>query len=430
MHQPASRLRFGKLPHCIEKMPTWGPAKTRKLDSRPMDQGRIMDDALKMTSFTDSLLKALAENVVPETLQFFLTLLIFGLFLVVMIVLVGGLLSQQQAHARSSRRMKGQLWARSLNDEWHERKRSLESLFLSKREWKDREKADRDEEKRRTQDGLSAIPRVWVLEFEGDLEATAVERLRHEVTAILEVASRDRDQIVLRLNSPGGTVTGYGHAAAQLERFRSAGLRLTASIDEVAASGGYMMASVADRIVAAPFAIVGSIGVIAELPNLNRLLKRADVDWYQFTAGEAKRPISMFGEVKPEGLAIFRAQIESTHRLFQDHVRRYRPQLDIARVSTGEIWHARQAQELGLIDEVKTSDELIMDLRRGGPSAVGAEVFAVEWRPHLTWKDRFGPMLSQTLAGPLRTAFERLLRSSMQTRDLAAPALLKGPEKF
>lgn len=379
-----------------------------------------------MSSFTDSLLKALAENVLPETLQFLLTLLILGLFLLAMIVVVTGFFAQQQAQARGFRRMKGQLWARSLNDEWHERKRSLESMFLSKREWKEREKADREDDKRRDQDGLTAASRVWVLEFEGDLEATAVEKLRHEITAILEVASADRDQIVLRLNSPGGTVTGYGHAAAQLERVRRAGLRLTAAVDEIAASGGYMMASVADRIVAAPFAILGSIGVIAELPNLNRLLKRADVDWYQFTAGEAKRPISVFGEVKPEGIAIFRAQIESTHQLFQEHVRRYRPQLDLARVSTGEIWHARQAQELGLIDEIKTSDELIMDLRRGGPSVPGAEVFALEWRPHQSWKERIGPLLSQTVG----RGVIRLLRMALQRTDVATPALLKGPEKF
>ncbi|HRK08456.1 MAG TPA: protease SohB [Pseudobdellovibrionaceae bacterium] len=375
-----------------------------------------------MSSFTDTLLKSLAETVVPETLQFLLTLLILGVFLLGMIVVVSGFFAQQQAQARSFRRMKGQLWARSLNDEWHERKRSLESLFLSKREWKEREKADRDEEKRRDQDGLAARSRVWVLEFEGDLEATAVEKLRHEITAVLEVATADRDQIVLRLNSPGGTVTGYGHAAAQLERVRRAGLRLTATVDEIAASGGYMMASVADRIVAAPFAILGSIGVIAELPNLNRLLKRADVDWYQFTAGEAKRPLSVFGEVKPEGIAIFRAQIESTHKLFQDHVRRYRPQLDLAKVATGEIWHARQAQELGLIDEIKTSDELLTELRRGGPSLPGAEVFALEWRPHLSWKERFGPMLSRGLI--------RLLRSAWQRGMLSQPALLKAPEKF
>jgi serine protease SohB len=375
-----------------------------------------------MSSFTDSLLKSLAETVVPETLQFLLTLIILGMFLLGMIVVVSGFFAQQQAQARSFRRMKGQLWARSLNDEWHERKRSLESLFLSKSEWKEREKADRDEEKRRDQDGLAARARVWVLEFEGDLEATAVEKLRHEITAVLEVATADRDQVVLRLNSPGGTVTGYGHAAAQLERVRRAGLRLTATVDEIAASGGYMMASVADRIVAAPFAILGSIGVIAELPNLNRLLKRADVDWYQFTAGEAKRPLSVFGEVKPEGIAIFRAQIESTHKLFQDHVRRYRPQLDVAKVATGEIWHARQAQELGLIDEIKTSDELLTELRRGGPSLPGAEVFALEWRPHMSWKERFGPMLSRGLI--------RILRSAWQRGMLSQPALLKAPEKF
>lgn len=387
-----------------------------------MDQGRRIDESRVMSSFTDTLLKSLAETVVPETLQFLLTLLILGVFILGMIVVVSGFFAQQQAQARSFRRMKGQLWARSLNDEWHERKRSLESMFLSKREWKEREKADREEEKRRDQDGLTARARVWVLEFEGDLEATAVEKLRHEITAVLEVATADRDQIVLRLNSPGGTVTGYGHAAAQLERVRRAGLRLTATVDEIAASGGYMMASVADRIVAAPFAILGSIGVIAELPNLNRLLKRADVDWYQFTAGEAKRPLSVFGEVKPEGIAIFRAQIESTHKLFQEHVRRYRPQLDLAKVATGEIWHARQAQELGLIDEIKTSDELLTELRRGGPSLPGAEVFALEWRPRLSWKERFGPMLSRGLV--------RLLRSAWQRGMLSQPALLKAPEKF
>ncbi|MGK3627588.1 protease SohB, partial [Acinetobacter sp. A11] len=147
--------------------------------------------------------------------------------------------------------------------------------------------------------------KIFVLDFKGDIQASAVENLREEITLILATAKAGRDRIVVRLESPGGMVHGYGLAAAQLVRLRDAGFHLTICVDKVAASGGYMMACIANEIIAAPFAIVGSIGVVAQVPNFNRLLKEHNVDFELYTAGQYKRTVTMFGENTPEGKAKF-----------------------------------------------------------------------------------------------------------------------------
>jgi len=202
-------------------------------------------------------------------------------------------------------------------------------------------------------------PNVFVLEFKGDLFATAVKNLREEVTAVTAVAGKD-DEVVVRLDSPGGAVPHYGLAAAQLVRLREKGLRVTACIDRIAASGGYMMACVANEIVAAPFAIIGSIGVVAQIPNLHRLLKKHDVDFQEMTAGEFKRTISVFGEITEKGRRKLQEELEDTHALFKEFVKAHRPKLDIDRLATGEHWLARRGLELGLVDQVRTSDEYLV----------------------------------------------------------------------
>ncbi len=198
--------------------------------------------------------------------------------------------------------------------------------------------------------------RVYVLAFKGDMRASAVKRLAHEIDAVLMVARSGTDEVALRLESPGGTVTGYGLAAAEILRLREQKVTVTALVDQVAASGGYMMAVAADRIVAAPFAIVGSIGVVAPVPNLHKLLKKNDVDFEEMTAGEYKRSVSILGEITPAGREHFREKLVDMHDAFKSHVARCRPALDIARVANGDTWLGTDALPLGLVDEIMTGE--------------------------------------------------------------------------
>ncbi|MWN04802.1 protease SohB [Gilliamella sp. Pas-s95] len=202
-------------------------------------------------------------------------------------------------------------------------------------------------------------PKLFVLSFNGSMDAHEVEELRQEITAVLAVI-KPEDKVVVKLESPGGVVHGYGLAASQLLRFRQRDIPFTAVVDKVAASGGYMMACTASKIVAAPFAIVGSIGVVAQIPNFNRLLKKHDVDIELQTAGEYKRTLTMFGENTDEGREKFKQELEETHLLFKDFVKEYRPNIDIEQVATGEHWFATQAKDKGLVDEISTSDDFIL----------------------------------------------------------------------
>ena len=202
--------------------------------------------------------------------------------------------------------------------------------------------------------------RIYVLNFHGDIRASAVSSLREEITAILMVATKN-DEVFVRLESSGGVVHGYGLAASQLMRLRDENISLTVSVDKVAASGGYMMACVGNRIIAAPFSIIGSIGVIAQIPNFHKVLKKHDVDFDQFTAGEFKRTVTMFGENTEEAKAKFREEIEDIHMLFKDFIVQHRPDVDIVKVSTGESWPGTRALERKLVDELKTSDDYLLE---------------------------------------------------------------------
>ena len=204
--------------------------------------------------------------------------------------------------------------------------------------------------------------KYFVLDFKGDVHATAVETLREEITLLLSVANVKQDKVIVRLESAGGLVHGYGLAAAQLLRLRDAGFDVTICIDKVAASGGYMMACVANKIISAPFAVVGSIGVVAQIPNFNRLLKEHHVDFELFTAGEYKRTVTMFGENTEEGKEKFEQELQQTHELFKLFVEKYRPQLNIAQVATGEHWYGQDALQLNLVDELATSDSYLFNL--------------------------------------------------------------------
>lgn len=214
--------------------------------------------------------------------------------------------------------------------------------------------------------------RIYVINFHGDIRASGVASLREEITAILTVADKN-DEVFVRLESSGGVVHGYGLAASQLMRIREKDIPLTVSVDKVAASGGYMMACVANRIFAAPFAIIGSIGVIAQIPNFNRVLKKHDIEYDQFTAGEFKRTVTMFGENTDEAKAKFKEEIEDIHVLFKDFIVQNRPDVDIASVSTGESWPGTRALERKLIDDLKTSDDYLLE------SSNEADIFEIKY---------------------------------------------------
>ena len=207
---------------------------------------------------------------------------------------------------------------------------------------------------------LQAKPKLFVLNFKGDVHAGGVKYFREEITAVLMVAQAD-DEVVVKLDSPGGSVIDYGLAAAQMVRIRDAGLQLTVCVDRVAASGGYMMACVAHRICAAPFAFIGSIGVVSHMPNFNNLLKNLGVDVIELTAGKLKRPLSPIGEVTPQGKEHVCSQISAIHTQFKSMVAQYRPDLDIEAVATGDYWTAARAQELGMVDALLTSDNYVTD---------------------------------------------------------------------
>lgn len=270
--------------------------------------------------------------------------------------------------ARLTRRDEGrarEIEVRSLNERYDRVRDTLDAKILDRKEWRSLAKARKREAKAaaKSRAAAPAGKRVYVLGFKGDPMASTVKQLAREIDAVLTVARPETDEVVLRLHSPGGTVTGYGLAAAEIARLRHVRIKVTASVDQVAASGGYMMACAADQIVAAPFALVGSIGVVAQVPNIHRLLKKNDIDFEELTAGEFKRSVSMLGEITPAGRAHFLGKIEDTHVAFKSFVAERRPSADIDRIANGDVWLASEALGLGLVDALSTGDDLLFRLK-------------------------------------------------------------------
>ncbi|EKS1845117.1 protease SohB [Cronobacter muytjensii] len=296
----------------------------------------------------------------------------YGLFLakivtvVVAIAIVIALIANLTQRKKAQR---GELRVTRLGEEYKEMKEEVGAALLDPhqhKQWhKNQKKKNKQEAKaakaraKRGEAVPASKPTLYVLDFKGSIDAHEVSALREEVTAVLAVA-KPEDEVLLRLESPGGVVHGYGLAASQLQRLRERQIPLTVAVDKVAASGGYMMACVANKIVAAPFAIIGSIGVVAQIPNFNRLLKRNDIDIELHTAGQYKRTLTLLGENTEEGREKFREDLNETHQLFKGFVHSMRPSLDIDAVATGEHWYGVQAQEKGLVDEISTSDDLII----------------------------------------------------------------------
>lgn len=300
----------------------------------------------------------------------------YGLFLakIITIVVAVAAIAAIIVNVAQRKRQRGELRVTNLSEQYQEMKDDLAMALLDGHQqklWHKAQKKKRKQEakaaKVRAKQGETRDtdkPRVWVLDFKGSMDAHEVNALREEVTAVLAVV-KPQDQVVLRLESPGGVVHGYGLAASQLQRLRDKNIPLTIAVDKVAASGGYMMACVADRIVSAPFAIIGSIGVVAQIPNFNRFLKSKDIDIELHTAGQYKRTLTLLGENTEEGRQKFREDLNETHQLFKAFVHRMRPTLDIEQVATGEHWYGEQALEKGLIDEINTSDDVILNLMEG-----------------------------------------------------------------
>ncbi|MBX3040803.1 MAG: protease SohB [Bdellovibrionaceae bacterium] len=322
-------------------------------------------------------------------------LVFFGQALIILAVIAAIIILIAILIARSSA-LKSELELERLDRKQEQRARQVRLSLMSpkdrKKELKKEKKKDNEEKERKSH--------TFVLDFKGDTKASQVDSFREEISALLEVAT-PQDDVIVRLESPGGMVHSYGLAASQLLRIKKANLRLTVCVDKVAASGGYLMACTADRIVAAPFAIVGSIGVVAQVPNLHRLLQKNQVDYKEYTAGEYKRTISILGQITEKGEEKFLQQLEDTHLLFKKFVIENRPRLDLPKIATGEHWYGTQALELGLIDDILTSDEVLRD------AAKTRAVVQMKYQK----KQGMGEKLSSIMGRAAQGAFEKTLES-------------------
>lgn len=276
-------------------------------------------------------------------LLFFIKGITFLVFLFIALIIIF-------SFKKSEKTKEPQLKLTSLNKHYEYLRNELTEFLNQENKEKNKKKKEQIRQK----------PQLFVIDFNGDVEASEVDLLREKINILLPIIKKD-DEILLRLESSGGYVHSYGLAASQLARIKQNNVKLTVSVDKVAASGGYMMACVSDQIIAAPFAIIGSIGVFAAVPNFNKLLKKYDIDYEQHTAGQYKNTLSVLGENTDEGREKFKQDLEITHRLFQNHVQQFRSNIDITTVATGETWYGSQALEKGLVDKIETSDDYLLN---------------------------------------------------------------------
>lgn len=332
----------------------------------------------------------------------------YGLFLLKTVTVLISVIIAVVAIVAASARGKlaspqGSIDVKNLNDVYDDYQEVLEVNILEDEDLKDLRKrqkkiakAEIKTQKKTKKKGetVSSKKRVFVIHFDGDVKASAVDNLRHEVNAILTIAAKD-DEVIIDLESPGGMVHTYGLAASQLSRLRQANLNLTVCVDRVAASGGYMMACVGSKILAAPFAIIGSIGVLAQIPNFNRVLKKIDVDYEVMTAGEHKAPVTMFGEISSKGKDKLQSELEETHELFKQFILENRPQVDVASVATGEVWYGQQAINLNLIDQVITVDDYLLGLRES------SNIYQISYAEKKSLPEKLGLMVSHVMSSSI-----------------------------
>ena len=311
---------------------------------------------------------------------------------ITIVVAIGAVLVMALMAAMKPKGGKGDLNFDDLSADYQHLQQGLQQELLNKKQYKQWLKAQKEAEQ-------TFDKRLFVLDFDGSMDAGEVASLREEITAVLAVA-KPEDEVLLRLESGGGVVHGYGLAASQLDRLKQHNIPLTIAVDKIAASGGYMMACIADRIISAPFAIIGSIGVVAQLPNFHKLLKKNHIDIEQFTAGEFKRTVTMLAENTDKGREKFQRELEDTHGLFKTFVQKHRPVLDMDEVATGEHWFGYQALNLKLVDELMTSDDyLLMQMRQ-------RQVFHVKYAIKKSLAEKAG--LSAALA--IRTLLQQANR--------------------
>ncbi len=332
----------------------------------------------------------------------------YGLFLakaitivMAIIMIIRGIVAAVQREREMSRE---RISVRKLNHHYENLRDGLQHEMLHpfalKQEIKERHKQHKAEAKQFKKTPPPEKKKIFVLNFKGDLRASAVNSLREEITAVLTVA-KPTDEVVLRLESSGGMVHTYGLAASQLLRLKQKQIPLTITVDKVAASGGYMMACVGDRILAAPFAIVGSIGVLSQVPNFHRLLKKFDVDYEEITAGEYKRTLSVFGENTEKGRQKFIEQIEDTHVLFKEFIRENRTQVDVEGVATGEYWYGKRALDLKLVDELLASDDYLF------AASAACDIYEITYKPKETLREKLAVGLEESLGRILFSLWER-----------------------
>lgn len=328
-------------------------------------------------------------------MEFLAEIGLFTLKTLVIFLFVGGIILMIALAAMKSQ-MKSHLEIEKINEKFKDYSKYLKLQTADKANLKDLKKQLKEEKKK--EDAESLKKKLFVVDFKGDIKASQVENLREEISAILTEA-KPEDEVLVCVESPGGMVPHYGLGASELLRIREKNIPLTIAVDKVAASGGYMMACTANKIICAPFGIVGSIGVVAQVPNFHRVLKKYDVDFKEYTAGEYKRTVTMLGEITPKGEEKFKEQLEQTHILFKDFVKTYRPQIDPTVVATGEYWYGKQALSLGLIDSIKTSDDYIME------STKNCQVIKVKYEK----KQPFAEKISGILGSAAETAIDKII---------------------
>ena len=352
---------------------------------------------------------------------FLAKLLTFFIILVIALVIVMSL-----GGRGGGRRERGNIVVTHVNEQLDQSREMLQSLVLDPADFKQSAKLKKKQLKTETKakkaaaklaaksrgDGTTIVDekkrrRLFVLNFNGDIKASQVRGLRREITAVLSMADV-YDEVVVKIESGGGTVHGYGLAAAQLQRIRDKNIALTVCVDKVAASGGYLMACVANRILAAPFAIVGSIGVMAQIPNVHRLLKKHDIDVELLTAGEFKRTLTVVGENTEKGRQKFLEDIQVIHDQFKNFISRFRPQTNIAEVATGEVWSGEAAMHMKLVDEISTSDEFIVS------SCETADVYAIKFEEKKSLPEKFG----MAAEASIERVFDRVWQRADSSRFL------------
>ncbi|ARU57069.1 S49 family peptidase [Oleiphilus messinensis] len=318
------------------------------------------------------------------------------------------------ATMRGKKHQSGHIEVTHLNKKLEAMKESIEEYLLDKeilkKRHKEQKKADKEKRKQSKQ-GIQPVEdkkRVFVLNFDGDIRASANDHFREEISAVLAIANKDRDEVVVRLESGGGMVHSYGLASAQLDRIKKKSVPLTVCVDKVAASGGYMMACVADKIVASPFAVVGSIGVVAQLPNFHKLLKKNEIDFEVLTAGEYKRTLTVFGENTDKGREKFQDDLEDTHELFKSFVNEHRPKVELDKVANGDVWFGQRAMDVNLVDELMTSDELIET------ACDHSEVFEVKYIARKSLQEKLGIAASIALENTFMKVWSMVSRRPFQ----------------